>query len=185
MEVNIDSNEDEFEADAENEEHQRKQGNKRRKVDSENECKVPILNRSPWNEADLKVKRLIFLSLGAEICRTFHQRNPNTKIGRCSTHELVHELQITMTRTRNTNFDRFQIIKAMEFSSESLETFYSRLRAFCYPCKFENMEGDLVKDLFISNMRSSNIQIELLSEIRTPQTSSKKRNQQLGAMPSE
>ena len=36
-------------------------------------------------------------------------------------------------------------------------------------CKFENLEEDLVKDLFISNMTNTPIQIDLLSEVRTPQ----------------
>ena len=56
----------------------------------------------------------------------------------------------------------------MQQPEESLETFYSRLRELGAHCRFENLE-DLVKDIFISNMRSSNIQMELLSEVRTPQ----------------
>ena len=57
----------------------------------------------------------------------------------------------------------------MQRSDKSLETFYSRLRELGAHCKFEKLEEDLVKDIFISNMRSSNIQMELLSEVRTPQ----------------
>ena len=36
-------------------------------------------------------------------------------------------------------------------------------------CKFDNMEKDLLKDLLISNMRSSNVQIVLLCEMRSIQ----------------
>ena len=57
----------------------------------------------------------------------------------------------------------------MQRSDESLETFYSRLRELGAHCKFEKLEEDLVKEIFISNLRSSNIQMELLSEVRTPQ----------------
>ena len=158
----------------EDEERQREQRNERRKVDWENECKQieqkgPMIDRIPWDEADLKVKSLIYHSLGAEGTRTYHQRNPHTRIERCTTNELVHELAITFTRPRNTTFDRFQCFKAMQRSDESLETFYSRLRELGAHCKFEKLEEDLVKDIFISNMRSSNIQMELLSEVRTPQ----------------
>ena len=150
------------------------EGNKRRKVDWENECKQieqrgPMVDRIPWDEADLKVKSLIYLSLGSEGTRTYHQRNPHTRIERCTTNELVHELSITFTRPRNTTFDRFQCFKAMQRSDESLETFYSRLRELGAHCRFQDLEEDLVKDIFISNMRSSNIQMELLSEVRTPQ----------------
>ena len=52
----------------------------------------------------------------------------------------------------------------MQQSDESIETFSSRLQKL-----LKNLEEDLVKDIFISNMRSSNIQTELLSEVCTPQ----------------
>ena len=166
--------EDPFEGETQNEERQREQRNEKRKVDWENGCKQiefigPIIDRIPWDEADLNVKSLIYISLGTEGCRTYHQRNPHTRIERCTTNELVHELSRTFTRPRNLTFDRFQFFRAMQQSNESLETFYSRLREFGSHAKLEQLEEDLVKDLFISNMHGSNIQEELLSEVRTPQ----------------
>ena len=70
--------EDPFEGETVDEERQREQRNDKRKVDWENECKQvefrgPMIDRTPWDKADLKVKSLIYLSLGAEGCRTFHQ----------------------------------------------------------------------------------------------------------------
>ena len=79
--------------------------------------------------------------------------------------ELVHELSLTFTRPRNLTFDRFQFFRALQQSNESLETFYSRLRELGSHAKLEHLEEDLVKDLFISNMQSSNIQMELLSGV--------------------
>ena len=77
--------EDAFEGETEDEERQREQRNEKRKVNWENECKQvefrgPMIDRTPWDEADLKVKSLIYLSLGTEGCRTFHQRNTHTRI---------------------------------------------------------------------------------------------------------
>ena len=82
--------EDAFEGETEDEERQREQRNEKRMVDWENECQQieyrgPTIDRTPWDEADLKVKSLIYLSLGTEGCRTFHQRNPHTRIERCTT----------------------------------------------------------------------------------------------------
>ena len=57
----------------------------------------------------------------------------------------------------------------MQQTNDSFETFYSRLRELGSYCKFKNLEEDLLKDRFISNMKSSNIPMELLSEMRTPQ----------------
>ena len=164
-----------FDGETEDERRQREQRNERRKLDWENECKQieqkgPMIDRILWDEADLKVKSRIYLSLGSEGSRTHHQRNPHTRIKRCTTNELVNELALTFTSPRNTTFDRFQCFKAMQQLDGSLETFYSRLRELGAHRRFEQqLEEDLIKSLFISIMRSSNIQIEILSEVRTPQ----------------
>ena len=101
-----------FDGETEDKERQREQRNERRKVDWENECKQveqrePMIDRIPWNESDLKVKSLIYLSLGSKDSRIYHQRNPHKGIKRCTTNQLVHELALTITRSRNTTFDRF------------------------------------------------------------------------------
>ena len=166
--------EDEFENETHDEARQREQRNEKRRVDWENECKIietkgPTVDRIPWDEADMKVKSLIYLSLGAEACRTFHQRNPHTKIDRCSTHELVHQLSLTFTRPRNITFDRFQLFKPKQHPNESLENFYSRLREAGSHCRFDQLEEEIINDLFISNMTNIPIQMDLLSEVGTPQ----------------
>ena len=57
----------------------------------------------------------------------------------------------------------------MQQPYESLETFHSRIRDAEAMFKFKDLEEDLVKNLFISNMNYTSIQIDLLSEVRTPQ----------------
>ena len=59
--------------------------------------------------------------------------------------------------------------EARNREQESLETFYSRIREAGALCKFKDLEEELVKDLFISNMTNTSIQMDLLSEVRTPQ----------------
>ena len=164
--------EDEFENETQDEARQREQRNEKRHVDWENECKIietkgPTVDRIRWDEADMKVKILIYLSLGAEACRNFHQRNPHTKIDRCSTHELVHELSLTSTQPRNITFDRFQLFKSKQHPNESLENFYSRLREAGSHCRFDHLEEEIIEDLFFSNMTNIPIQMDLLSEVRT------------------
>ena len=165
---------EEFEGETEDEERNREQRNERRRVDFENECKVierkgALVDRISWDEAETKVKSLIYLSRGAEARKNYHQKNPHTQIEKCTTHELVHELNITFTIPRNTTFDRFKFFKSMKQSHESIETFYSRIREAGALCKFKDLEEDLVKDLFISNMTNTSIQMDLWSEVRTPQ----------------
>ena len=63
--------EDQFENETLDEARQREQRNEKRRVDWENEYKIietkgPPLDKIPWDEADMKVKSLIYLSLGSE-----------------------------------------------------------------------------------------------------------------------
>ena len=105
--------EEELDNETQDKARQREQCNEKRLLDWENESKIietkgPTVDRIPWDEADMKVKSFICLSLGAEACRTFHQRNPHTRIDRCTTNELVHELTLTFTRPRNITFETMQ-----------------------------------------------------------------------------
>ena len=75
-----------------------------------------------------------------------------------------HELAVTITKPRNTTYDRFQIINARKEPHESLETFYSRLRQLGATAAFGAVEQDLVKDFFIGKMNDTVIQMELISE---------------------
>ena len=109
--------------------------NEPRNVDWENECKH-IRNRGPkidmytWDEADLKIKSVIHLSLETEATRIIHHRNPHTMIDLCSTNELVYELGITFTRPSNLTFNRFQLITVQQHKRKpgNIQTFFSRLR---------------------------------------------------------
>ena len=156
-----------------NDEERRQIRNERRRFDWENGCRAirnrgPMIDRYSWDDADIKVKSLIYLSLGTEASRIYHQRNPHTNIDRCSTNELIYELGIAFTRPGNITFDRFQLITVQQNSNESLETFYSRPRELGSKAALGNVEEDLIKEFFIAKMNNSTIQMELLSEVRTP-----------------
>ena len=144
--------------------------NERRRVHWENECRAirnrgPLIDRYTWDEADIKVKSLVYLSLGREASRIYHQRNPHTLIDRCSTNELI--LGITFTRPGNITFDSFQLITVQQNSNEILETIFSRLRELGSKAALGNVEQDLIKVFFIAKMNNLAIQMELLSEART------------------
>ena len=73
--------EDKFEGENEDEARNREQRNEKRIVDFENECKAierkgALVDQIPWDKADTKAKSLIYLSLGAEARRTYHQKKP-------------------------------------------------------------------------------------------------------------
>ena len=72
-------------------------------------------------------------------------------------------------KTQKHHIRQVPIFKAQQQPNESLETFYSRLREAGSHCRFEHLEEDIIKDLFISNMNNTAIQMDLLSEVRPPQ----------------
>ena len=165
--------EEPFEGETDDKKRQRQQQNERREVDWDNECKQtkqrrPMIDRTPWDVAYRKVKSLIYLSLGSEGSRTYHQIDPNTKIERCTTNELVHELALILPDTEIKFLIDFSALKQCNNRTNLSKTF-CRLREFGSPCRFENLEEYLVKNIFISNIGSSNIQMVFLSEARIPQ----------------
>ena len=89
-------------------------------------------------------------------------------IAHCSTYELVYELGLSFTRPRNLTFDRFQIITVQQTINKSLETFLNCLRELGSKSALANLEEDLVKDFSITKKNNTAIQMELLSEVRTP-----------------
>ena len=70
---------------SEEEARKREIRNQRRKIDSENEYKTiefrgQFIDRYPWEQADTKIESLLYLSIGTEATRIYHQNNPHTII---------------------------------------------------------------------------------------------------------
>ena len=129
------------------------------------ERKGTIVDRRMWDEADTKEKGLIYLSLGAD-ARSYHQKNPHIQIEKFTTHKLVHEFNITFTIPPKTTLDRFtHTFQVYATPSSHLfkspitgkETFCSRVREVGALCNFKDLEDDLIKELFISNMANTSI----------------------------
>ena len=148
--------------------------NNKRKVDWENECKQiafkgPIVDGIPWDEADLKVKSLIYLSLGTEGQPFYQQRFPHSNIERITVFELAHELALSFTQPRNITYDRFLLFTCKQKQNEKLESFHCRLKALGAKWRLGSAEEDLIKDIFIEFMTDTDIQRELLMETRIAQ----------------
>ena len=85
-----------------------------------------MIDMYTWDEADIKLMSLLYLSPETEATRIFHPRNPYTVIDHCSTHELVYELGLTYTTPHNLTFHSVQLITVQQNPNESLETFFNR-----------------------------------------------------------
>ena len=143
-----------------------------RKVDCENECKQiafkgPIVDGIPWDEADIKIRSLIYLSLGTEGQRIYQQRFPHSDIERIKVFELAHELSLSFTQPRKITYDHFLLFTCKQKQNEKLESFHCRLRALGAKCRLGTAEEDLIKDILIAFMTNTKIQRELLMETWT------------------
>ena len=143
-------------------------------MDWDNDCKQisfrgPTVDGIPWDEADLKVRSLIYLSLGTEAQRIYQQRFPHSNIERITVFELAHELSLSFTKARNITYDRFLLFTCKQKPNEKLESFHCRLKALGAKCRLGSAEEDLIKDIFIAFMTNPDIQRELLMETRTAQ----------------
>ena len=146
--------------------------NNKRKVDWDNECKQiafkgPIVDGFPWDEADLKVRSLIYLSLGTEGHWIYQQRFPRSDIERITVFELAHELSISFTQPRNITYDCFLLFTCKQKQKEKLESFHCRLKALGAKCRLWTAEEDLIKEISIAFMTNTDKQRELLMETRT------------------
>ena len=148
--------------------------NSKRKVDWDNECKQiafrgPTVDGIPWDEADLKVRSLIYLSLGTEAQRIYQQRFSHSDFERITVFELAHELSLSFTQPRNITYDRFLLFTCKQKPNEKLGSFHCRLKALGAKCRLGSVEEDLIKDIFIAFITNPDIQRELLMETRTAQ----------------
>ena len=125
-------------------------------------------NNIPWDDTDNKAKSLIYLSLGAQATNIFHQQFPHTDLQICTTDALVEQIKESFKQARNETFDRFQVFRCQQKERESLEVFHSRIKKHALLCNWEHLEESLVKSIFIQGMRNQQIQMDLLSEDRTP-----------------
>ena len=155
--------------------------NNKRKVDWDNECKQiafkgPTVDGIPWDEVDLKVRSLIYLSLGTEAQQIYQQRFPHSNIERITVFELAHELSLSFTQPRNITYDRFLLFTCKQKPNEKLESFHCRLKALGAKCRLGSAEEDLIKDIFIAFMTNPDIQRELLMETRKLEQHSKSYN---------
>ena len=129
--------------------------------------RTPVDN-IPWDEADNKTNSHIYLSLGAQATNILHQRLPHTDIQKCTTDALVEQLREAFIQTRNETFDRFQFFRCRQKENESLEVFHSRIKKHASVCNWEQLEESLVKSIFLQGTNNQQIQMDLLSEERTP-----------------
>ena len=120
-------------------------------------------------DIDKKLKSQLYLALGKEGQKCFSHKNPGKKILDINFAEFWELLKTTFTITTNLTYERFKFFGRRQKEHESLEKFHEILSELAKNCKLGELESELVRDIFITNMRNVEIQKKLCIEYLTPE----------------
>ena len=154
--------------------------NQEKKIQWDNQCAHldnlgPTVDAIPWEEADIKVRSYIYLSLGNEGKRRLSQHYPDFKIQKTSTRAFWNRLEHLFIKDRNVTFDRSEAFSRKQNKTETLEQFHCGLTELvikgnfkCPNCNANTLETEIIRDLFTANMTNDEVQKDLLAETKSP-----------------
>ncbi len=108
------------------------------------------------------------MMLGSEARRQFQARLPHVKIVNTSLSDLWIHFDIVFHRERNISVDRVPLISRRQRDDETLEQFYAVLTGLAAKCQLAHLEEELVRDVFIANMREPELQRRFYKKLRAP-----------------
>ena len=120
------------------------------------------------SEADGQIKSMLYMMLGSEARRQFQARVPHVRIVNTSLSDLWLHLDIVFHRERNISVDRVALISRRQRDDESLEQFHAVLTGLAAKCQLAHLEDELVRDVFIANMREPELQRRFYKKLRAP-----------------
>ena len=120
-------------------------------------------------DIDKKLKSQFYLALRKEGQKCFSHKNPGKIILDINFAEFWELLKTTFTVTTNLTYERFTFFGRRQKEHESLEKFHQTLSELSKNFKLGELESELVRDIFITNMRNIEIQKKLCIEYLTPE----------------
>ena len=119
-------------------------------------------------DIDKKLKSQLYLALGREGQKCFSHKNPGKKILDINFAESWELFKTTFTVSTNITYVRYKFFGRRQKVNESREKFHEALSELAKTCKLGELESELVRDIFITNMRNVEIQKILSIEYITP-----------------
>ena len=144
--------------------------NQEKKIQWENQCNQldnlgPTVNGTLWEEADMKIRSYIYLSLGNEGQIHLGQHYPDLKIQETITRVFLNRLQLLFINDRNVTFDRYEAFTRKQTKTETYEQFYCGLTELvnkvnfkCPQCNHHTLETEYIRDLFTANMTNDEVE---------------------------
>ena len=120
-------------------------------------------------DIDKKLKSQLYLALGRERQKCFSHKNAGKRILDINFAEFWELLKTTFTVTTNLTYERYKFFGRRQKENESLEKFHGILSELAKNCKLGELEPELERDIFITNMRNVEIQKKLCIDYLTPE----------------
>ena len=128
-------------------------------------------NEMRLEEADKKLRSVLYLALGNEGKRIVGQKFTKVKVLQISIKEFWDSLAIAFVRKKNVTFERHKLLNRKQRDRESLEQFWGALAEMVKKCDITAGEEEWIRDIFIHNMKNYDIQRKLLTETLPPRES--------------
>ena len=128
-------------------------------------------NEMRLEEADKKLRSVLYLALGNEGKRIVGQKFTKVKVLQISIKEFWDSLAIAFVRKTNVTFERHKLLNRKQRDRESLEQFWGALAEMVKKCDITAGEEEWIRDIFIHNMKNYDIQRKLLTETLPPRES--------------
>ena len=122
-----------------------------------------------YNEVQKRLVSRLFLAFGTEGKKRFVQKNPHVEISKLEFKEMVRLAKETFEKYRSITYERYKLFNRSQEIGESLEAFHAALTAQAAKSALDSLEDELVRDLFISKMRSPSLQDTLTFETLPPE----------------
>ena len=111
-------------------------------------------------DAEKKLKSNLYLCIGDEAQRIFKARKPAVNVKTELYPRVLDEMQNVFQRERIVTHERGLFYGRKQSKNEIIEKFHVELNALAGRCDFANA-AEIVRDIFIMNMRESDCQREL------------------------
>ena len=119
-------------------------------------------------EADKKLRSILYLALGNEGQRIFRQKFTKVKSLQISFKEFWEYLATAFVRKTNVTFERYKLLNWKQRDRESPEQFWGDLAEMAKKCDIAAAEEEWIRDIFTNNMKNHAIQRKLLTETLPP-----------------
>ena len=122
-----------------------------------------------YNEVQKRIASRLFLAFGTEGKKQFVQKNPHVEVSKLEFKEMARLAKETFEKCQSITYERYKLFNRSQEMGESSESFHAALAAQAAKPALDTLEDELVRDLFISKMRSPALQDKLTFETLPPE----------------